>query len=64
MQSDVTMHNERVKKNRVALCHFSDAVCHLANQELQFRGHDDLSTSLNMASFMDFFLLCSHDRAS
>jgi hypothetical protein len=40
---NVTMHNEQVKKSEVTLRHFIDAVCYLANQELQFRGHDELS---------------------
>ena len=48
------MHNEQVKKNRVTLCRFIDAACYLANQELQFWGHDELSASLNIASFMEF----------
>ena len=57
MQNDVTMHNEQVKKNRVALRRFIDAVCYLAIQELQFWGHDELFTSWDMASFIEFLIV-------
>jgi hypothetical protein len=40
---------------RVTLRQFIDAVCYLANEELPFRGHEESSTSLNEASFMEFF---------
>jgi len=54
MQNDVTMYNGQVKKNRVTLCRFIDAVCYLANQELQFQGHDELSTSLTLRLLMSY----------
>jgi hypothetical protein len=31
-RNDVTRHNEQVKKSRLILCWFIDAVCYLANQ--------------------------------
>jgi hypothetical protein len=53
-RNDITKHNEQVKKNRVILHLFIDAVCYLANQEFLFGGHDELSTSLNKGNFMEF----------
>lgn len=39
--NDVTRPNEKVKKNRVILCRFTDAVCSLVYQDFPFRDHDE-----------------------
>jgi hypothetical protein len=52
--NDVTRHSEQVKKNRLILCQFIDAVCYLANQELLLWGYDKSFTSLNKGNFMEF----------
>ena len=48
-----TRHNEQVKKNRLILRGFIDAVCHLGNQDLPFRGNDYSCISLNKKNFRE-----------
>jgi hypothetical protein len=52
--SNVTRHGEQVKKNRLILHRFIDTVCYLANPELLFWGHGELSTSVNKGNLMEF----------
>jgi len=51
---NIPKHSERVKKNRIILHRFIDAVCYLANQEFPFQGHNMLPTSLIKGNFVEF----------
>jgi hypothetical protein len=51
---NIIKHNEQVKKKRLILCQFIDAVNTLANQKFLFWGHDEPSTSLNAENFVEF----------
>lgn len=59
MQSSVSLklYNEDVRKNRKLLSYLIDVTCHLAKQELSFRGHDEKSDSLNVGNFRSTFNL-------
>ena len=60
--NDITKNNEQMRKNRVMLQRFIDAVCSLANQEFPFRGHSSSSASLNNGNFVKFLnALKNHD---
>jgi hypothetical protein len=59
--NNVPRHNERVKKSRVIFRLFVGAVCHVANQELQFRGHNESSTSLDKGNFTEFLNVLKND---
>jgi len=56
-RNDIPTHNEQVKKNRVILHRFSDAVCYLVNQEFPFLGHNESPTSLIKGNFVEFLSL-------
>ena len=53
-RNDVTSHNKAVKKNRLILRQFIDAVCYLPDQGLRFWGHDESYTSLIKGNCMEF----------
>lgn len=57
IQSSISLklYNEIVRKNRNLLCYLIDVTCHLAKQELAFRGHDEKSDSLNAGNFRETF---------
>ena len=50
---DISMHNEKVKKNRELLKRLINAVVFLGKQELSFRGHDESKTSLNRGNYVE-----------
>jgi hypothetical protein len=56
-RNDFTRRNEHVKKNRLILHGFIDAVCNLADQELPFRDHDGPSILLNKGNFVKFLIV-------
>lgn len=49
--------NEEVRKNRKLLAYLIDVTCHLAKQELSFRGHNEKSDSFNAGNFRETFNL-------
>ncbi|KAJ3593494.1 hypothetical protein NHX12_005828 [Muraenolepis orangiensis] len=49
-RSEMTMHNEKVKKNREILKH---CVIFLGKQELPFRGHDESRESANRGNYLE-----------
>jgi hypothetical protein len=53
-RNDVTRDSEGVKRDRLILRRFIDAVWYLANQGLPFGDHDGSSTSLNKENFVEF----------
>jgi hypothetical protein len=53
-RNDIIKPNEKVKKKRVIVHQFIDAVRSLANQKFPFWGHDEPSTSLNTGNFVEF----------
>lgn len=58
----VSQHNEMVKKNREIIRRLIDTTCHLAKQELAFRGHDESNLSLNRGNYVETLdLLSSYD---
>lgn len=58
----VSMHNERVKKNREILKSLIDVVCFLGKQELAFRGNNEIESSSNRGNYIELLhLLASKD---
>jgi hypothetical protein len=53
-RNDIPKNNEQVKKNRVILHRFIDAVCYVAKQEFPFRSHNESPTSLVKGNFVEF----------
>lgn len=51
------LYNEDVRKNRNLMGYLIDVTCHLAKQELSFRGHNEKSSSLNAGNFRETFNL-------
>ena len=50
-------HNKMVCKNREVLKRLIDVTCHLVNQELPFRGHDESYSSLNRGNYVELVQL-------
>ena len=50
-------HNKMVCKNREVLKRLIDVTCHLVNQELPFRGHDESDFSLNRGNYIELLQL-------
>lgn len=46
-------HNKMVCKNREVLKRLIDVTCHLVNQDLPFRGHDESDSSLNRGNYIE-----------
>jgi hypothetical protein len=59
LSEEITKHNMRVDNNRSVFQRLVDVVCHLAQQELPFRGHDESKTSLNRGNFLELVSLLS-----
>lgn len=58
----VSMHNEKVKKNREILKSLIDVVCFLGKQELAFRGNNETESSSNRGNYIELLhLLASKD---
>ena len=55
--------SEQVKKNRVILHWFNDAVRYLANQEFPFQDHNDSPTSLIKGNFVEFLSVLKNSGA-
>ena len=51
----VERYNEEVRQNREMLKNIVNAVLYLARQEMAFRGHDELSTSLNQGNYRELY---------
>ena len=59
LNDEISKHNMRVDYNRSVFQRLVDIVCHLAQQELSFRGHDESKTSLNKGNFLELVSLLS-----
>ncbi|CAH2100958.1 unnamed protein product [Euphydryas editha] len=59
LSEEISKHNTRVHHNRSIFQRLVDIVCHLAQQELPFRGHDESKTSLNKGNFLELVSLLS-----
>jgi hypothetical protein len=59
---EVSRHNKLVAHNRSILQRLIDSVCHLAKQELAFRGHDEGKNSLNKGNYVELLeLIATYD---
>lgn len=56
---EISKYNTRVDNNRRVFQRLVDIVCHLAQQELPFRGHDESKNSSNTGSFLEIVSLLS-----
>lgn len=53
LQTEISLHNKKVRQNRELLKRFINAVCFLSKQELAFRGHDESRLSLNRGNYVE-----------
>lgn len=61
-KQEISVHNERVRKNRDILKRLIDCVLFLAQHELSFRGYDESRDSLNRDTSVELLmLLAEHD---
>ncbi|XP_063387958.1 zinc finger MYM-type protein 1-like [Cydia fagiglandana] len=59
LSEDISKHNMRVDNNRSVFQRLVDIVCHLAQQELPFKGNDESNTSLNRGNVLELVSLLS-----
>ena len=50
---NISLHNSKVKENREILKVLINGTCYLANQELAFRGNNEIATSFNRANYVE-----------
>lgn len=59
ISEEILKHNRHVDINHSVFQRLVDVVCHLANQELPFKGHDESKISLNKGNFLELVGLLS-----
>lgn len=61
-KQEISIHNEKVRRNRDILKRLTDCVFFLGQQELSFRGQDESGDSLNRGNYLKLLmLLAEHD---
>lgn len=53
LKNEISLHNQKVKRNRDILKRLINAVCFLGKQELAFRGHDETENSVNRGNYVE-----------
>ncbi|KAJ4432754.1 hypothetical protein ANN_21392 [Periplaneta americana] len=53
LKNEISLHNQKVKRNRDILKRVINAVCFLGKQELAFRGNDETENSVNRGNYVE-----------